>query len=187
MTATQRSEPAAARERLREILLERSVQRGEFRLASGDVSSVFFDLKPTVMHPEGARLIGDLILEELAAIPERPLYVGGLETGAIPVVQAVITRAEGEVEGFFVRKKPKATGLRTRIDGNLAEGGRAVLLEDVTTRGNSVLSAVEAVREQGCEVDVVITVVDRQMGAEASLAGHGIRLVPVLTAADLGL
>ena len=91
------------------------------------------------------------------------------------------------IDGFFVRKQAKGTGPKTQVEGVIAPDTHVVLVEDVTTQGKSALKAVEVVRALGCTVDTLLTVVDRKRGAEATLAEHGIRLVPVLSADQLGI
>ncbi|MBM3516300.1 MAG: orotate phosphoribosyltransferase [Alphaproteobacteria bacterium] len=160
----------------------------EIRLASGRMGRFYFNMKATIFHPEGAYLIASLIVERLRGAGVDA--VGGLEMGAVPVVAAVALRSHEmgvPVAGFFVRKQPKAHGTKERIEGILSPGERVALLEDVTTTGGSVLKAVAAVREIGCTVARVITLVDRQEGAAETLAAHGLTLEALLTADDIGV
>jgi orotate phosphoribosyltransferase len=176
------------RARLRDIVARRSLKTGTFELVSGATSSFYFNLKETTLDPEGALLIADLILAELGEDP--PLYIGGLEMGAVPIAACVGMRsAEGDrqVRPFYIRKQAKDHGTRCRIDVDLVPGARAAVLEDVTTTGGSALEAAEAVREAGLQVDTVLTVLDRREGAADRLGAAGLRLVPLLTAADFDL
>lgn len=181
-------EQDGARKRLVEIVAARSFRRGEFTLASGRTSNLYFNLKPTMMDPEGAHLIATGMLDLL---PEGTEYVGGLEMGAVPLAAAcaAISHQEGRpVRAFFVRKQAKDHGAKQQVEG-LAEGetlaGRKVaLLEDVTTTGGSVLKAALMVREAGGTVDAVVTVLDRLEGAGEALALEGLTLKAVLTARD---
>lgn len=176
------------RERLVEIVAARSFRRGEFTLASGRKSSLYFNLKPTMMDPEGAHLIATLMLD---ALPPGAEYAGGLEMGAVPLAAAcaAVSHSEGRpVRAFFVRKQTKEYGAKQQVEG-LAEGEtlagrRVVLLEDVTTTGGSVLKAAQMVREAGGLVDTVVTVLDRLEGAGEALAEGGLALRAVLTARD---
>ena len=97
--------------------------------------------------------------------------------------------AEGDrqVRPFYIRKQAKDHGTRCRIDVDLVPGARAAVREDVTTTGGSALEAAEAVREAGLQVDTVLTVLDRREGAADRLGAAGLRLVPLLTAADFDL
>ncbi len=180
-----RQTPQAARERLRQIIKTESLRSGgEFRLASGKTSTMFFDLKKTVLDPEGANLMADAVLDLLK--DDRPDFIGGLEMGAVPVVQAICTKSfpENPIRGFFVRKELKGHGTNQTIEGHLRDGARVVILEDVTTTGGSALKAVAAVEGRGCRVEKVITIVDRLEGAKENLAARGIALVALFTKDD---
>jgi orotate phosphoribosyltransferase len=173
------------RHRLREIIAEKSLTRGRFKLASGSESSVFFDMKMTLLDPEGATLAADLILDLLGG--EKVDAVGGLVIGACPIVSAICVKSwmrERPLQGFYVRKEPKERGTRKLIEGNLEAGSVAVILEDVTTEGNSALRAVHAARDLGCTVSKVVTVVDRMQGAREKLSQEGIELIALFTRDD---
>lgn len=171
--------------RLRQLIAERSLLKGgEFTLASGRQSSVFFDMKRTMLDPEGANLIADAVLRRLARTAVDG--VGGLVMGAVPIVAVVCAKSfpARPLRGFFVRKEAKDHGTARRIDGNLAAGDRVVILEDVTTTGGSALQAVEAVRQAGAEVVGVLTIVDRMEGAGEAFAAAGLRFDAILTRDD---
>ena len=141
---------SVADRRLRDIIRERSLlTAGSFTLASGRASSLFFDMKPAMLDPEGANLIADAVLDRLDE-PELDA-VGGLVMGAVPIVAVVCAKSfERRLLGrFFVRKEVKDHGTAKLIEGNLPRGARAVVLEDVTTTGGSASRAVEAVRSAG--------------------------------------
>ncbi|MEZ5774709.1 MAG: orotate phosphoribosyltransferase [Hyphomicrobiaceae bacterium] len=190
--ATVRTADRRARERaaLVAIVRERSFQSGrEFKLASGRISTLYFNLKPTMMHPEGAHRIASLVLDLIE--DDRADLVGGLEMGAVPIAAALaaIGHAEGRPVGtFFVRKQAKEHGTRSLIEGLPAgetlKGKRVVILEDVTTTGGSALKAAEAAKAEGASVVRVVTVLDRQEGASEAFAAAGLPFSPVLTAAD---
>ena len=180
--------PESEHDRLLRIIREKSLLKGgAFRLASGKPSSYFFDMKKTMMDPEGANLIASSILK--AVENEEVDAIGGQEIGAVPIVAVVCAKSHGTarpIPAFFVRKKPKGHGTNQLIDGNLEEGAHVVLVEDVTTTGGSVLKAVDAVRRANCTVTKVLTVVDREDGAAENLRKHGITLVSLYTSSDFG-
>jgi orotate phosphoribosyltransferase len=182
--------PAAARTRLIEVVRRRSYGTGvEIKLASGRISDFYFNLKPTMMDPEGAHLIALLILEALRN--ETVDAVGGLEMGAVPIAASVaaISHAEGHpLPAFFIRKAAKEHGTKSLVEGlvkgQTLAGKRVVILEDVTTTGGSALKAIEQVKADGAVVVSVITCVDRQEGAAELFAAAGISFQPLLTRAD---
>ena len=173
------------RARLVEIVADKSlITGGDFTLASGRQSTVFFDMKMTLLDPEGANLTADLILDMIADTPAGA--IGGTVLGACPIVDAVCVKSwpARPIAAFYVRKEPKARGTRKLIEGPLADGATVVLVEDVTTSGGSVLRAVAAARAQGCTVAEVITVVDRLQGAGDRLARHDVPFRAIFTRDD---
>ena len=178
----------ALRGRLREIVELRSLLQGNFTLASGAASSFYFNLKETILDPEASILISDLILNALAS--DLPDCIGGMEMGAVPIAACVGLRSAQmgmPVRPFYVRKSAKGHGTRRRIDVTLPAGGRAVIVEDVTTTGSSAMEAAAAARDAGCTVDTVVTILDRQEGACELLQSVGLGLVPLLSRADFKL
>lgn len=170
---------SAARARLADIIRTRSFGRGEITLASGRKSDFYFNLKPTMLDPEGAALLAELTYEALR--DEKVDYVGGLEMGAVPLAGAIAQLSwmkNHPIAAFFVRKKPKEHGARLSVEG-LAKGEslagkRCVIVEDVTTTGGSAIKAVEAVKESGAEIVLVLTMVDREEGATEAFAAAGL-------------
>ncbi len=178
----------ADRKRLRQLIETLSLRVGEeFTLASGRKSNVFFNLKQTMLHPEGASLMADAILRILEA---RDVHnVGGLEMGAVPMVSALCVKSFGryDLNTFFVRKQVKDHGARQGLDGHLEEGAEAIILDDVVTTGGSVMQAVEAARARGCTVKTVVAIVDREEGGAEALAKEGLELVSLYRMRDFNL
>jgi len=172
------------------IIKARSFSTGaEMKLASGRTSNFYFNMKPTMLHPHGAHVIGTLILDAIAN--DHADFVGGLEMGAVPIATAIstVSYAQGRpVAAFFVRKQAKEHGTQALIEGlpkgETLAGKRVVIVEDVTTTGGSSLKAVDAVKAAGGIVVRVVTVVDRQEGAADTFAAAGLTFTPILTAAD---
>ena len=170
---------SASRARLAEIIRKRSFGRGEITLASGRKSDFYFNLKPTMLDPEGAALLAELTYEALK--DDNLDFVGGLEMGAVPLAGAIaqLSWLKGHpIAAFFVRKKPKEHGARLAVEGlakgETLQGKRVVIVEDVTTTGGSAMKAVESVRETGAEVVLVLTMVDREEGATEAFAEAGL-------------
>ena len=182
--------PASARQRLIAIVRARSFQSGrEFKLASGRTSTLYFNMKPAMLDAEGAYLSAALMLDALAGDPAT--HVGGLEMGAVPLVASVaaVSAIRGEPrQALFIRKAAKDHGTQSLIEGlplgETIKGCTVVVLEDVTTTGGSSLKAVAVLREAGATVTRVLTLLDRQEGAEAAFAAAGVKLDSILRAAD---
>ena len=162
-----------------------------FTLASGRSSRWFFDMKPVMMHTESAKLLSTLFNHRLDDLD--PVFVGGLELGAVPLTAIVITGSESDKrKGFMVRKSPKGRGGRKTnnppgIEGaSIAEGGNVVILEDVTTTGGSSIKAVERIHENtSCNVIAVISILDREEGGVEAFAEAGIRFESILSRSDI--
>jgi orotate phosphoribosyltransferase len=174
------------RARLLRIIKAQSLLTGaQFTLASGQRSGFFFDMKKTMFHPEGAALIGDIIFEMIAGDTDVE-YIGGLEIGAIPMAVSVAARSwpDRPINAFFVRKAAKDHGAINLIDGQFRPNQKVILFEDVTTTGGSVMKAVRAVRDQGCTVKKILTIVDRGEGAAANLKKENLELAAIFTMDD---
>ena len=162
-----------------------------FTLASGRTSRWFFDMKPVMMHPEAGRLVGQLMnarCDEIVAD-----FVGGLELGAVPLAALVVaTDFTSDRLGFMVRKQAKGRGGRKTnnppgIEGaSISEGGRVIILEDVTTTGGSAIQAVKRIEEEtSCEVVAVISILDRQEGGKEAFEDAGIAFESLLVRSDI--
>ena len=180
---------SASRARLHDIIRRRSFGRGEVTLASGRKSDFYFNLKPTMLDPEGAALLAEVTYEALR--DDELDYIGGLEMGAVPLAGAIaqLSWLKGHpIAAFFVRKKPKEHGARLAIEGlakgETLEGTRVVVIEDVTTTGGSAMKAVEALREVGANVVLVLTMVDREEGANDTFAQAGLPFRSIYKASE---
>ncbi len=178
---------STARERLRQIIDKKSFKReGNFKLASGVASSFFFDMKTTLLDPEGASLTADLILDKIDNLNIKA--IAGLELGACPIVSAVCVKSHERkkpIAGVYVRKAAKERGTKALLEGfPLQKGDRVVVVEDVTTAGGSVLQAVEHIKNAGCEIVRIISIVDRLQGARARIEGEGFVFESLFTKDD---
>ncbi|MEL7544173.1 MAG: orotate phosphoribosyltransferase [Pseudomonadota bacterium] len=179
---------SADRNRLIEIIRDRSFSTGgAMKLASGRTSNFYFNMKPTMLHPEGAHLIASLVLSRIAE--DRIDLIGGLEMGAVPLATCVATASHAAgtpVQAFFVRKQAKEHGTQKLVEGLAVDetmaGKRVIVIEDVTTTGGSAIKAVNALKADGADVVRVITIVDRQEGAGDNFAAAGIAFEALLTA-----
>ena len=172
------------------LILERSVKRGHFVLASGRTSSFYIDCRLTTMSAEGMVLIGRLGLDAIRNAGWSARSVGGLTMGADPVAYAIAATSAAVppiLDAFSVRKEAKTHGTGRRVEGNFSPGSPVVVVEDVITTGGSALKAIEAIREEGGSVVGVLAVVDREEGGRAALEAAGMKVVALTTATRLGL
>ena len=153
-------------EELRSLIVSRCIEikKSGFTLASGRTSSLYIDLRRITQDPRGISLIGQLVLDKIEQDANDAQFVGGLETGSIPIATAVSLlssmRAK-QLSAFWVRKRAKDHGLQNRIEGNLEPSSKVVIVDDTVTTGGSSLQAADAVREFGAKVVLAIAIVDR--------------------------
>jgi len=180
----------ADRERLRRLLLERSVRFGDFTLASGRRSSYYIDCRPSTMSAEGLTLIGRLGFQAIRGRAWRPRAGDNLTRWADPVAYAISAGGCGSdlvLDGFSVRKEAKEHGAGRLIEGNFSPGDAVVVIEDVITSGGSAQKAIDAVEVAGGSVLGVLAVVDRGEGGRAMLEAKGREVVALITSHDLGV
>lgn len=174
------------REELRQQIIDKAVVHGKVTLSSGREADYYVDLRRVTLDAVAAPLIGRVMLE--LTRDWGYAAVGGLTLGADPVATAMLhaAAAQGEsVDAFVVRKEGKAHGLQRRIEGPDVAGRRVVAVEDTSTTGSSVLTAVEALREAGADVVGVAVIVDR--GAGDAVREAGLEYRSAYSLADLGL
>jgi orotate phosphoribosyltransferase len=174
-----------ARSRLAALVRELAVVHGSVTLSSGAQADYYVDLRRATLHHQAAPLIGQLIRELTADWSYQA--VGGLTLGADPVAAAVLHAPGPAVDAFVVRKATKEHGMQRRIEGPDVTGRPVLAVEDTSTTGSSVLTAVEALRAAGAEVVGVATVVDRDTGAREAVEAAGLTYRSVLGLDDLGL
>ncbi len=183
---TARMTSASDREKLRKMLLERSMRFGEFVLSSGVTSNYYVDVRKTSLHPEGLRLISRLIYQAIEQ--DNVSAVGGLTLGADPLVAGVLIHSAEvgkPLDGFLVRRTSKDHGLRGQVEGNLAGHKRVAVLDDVITSGESALIAAEAAESYRAKVVRVVGVVDRDQGAAQIFQQRGYPFISLFSIAEL--
>ena len=173
------------KERLKELLKERAIRKGTFKLSSGGTSDFYVDGKQVTLHPEGAYLTAKLIWEKIKDL--KADAIGGLTLGADPIAAAVALISKDEpkpIVGFIVRKETKGHGLQRDIEGLIRPGLKVVIIDDVITKGTSTLKAIEAVKKMACKVVKVVCLLDREEGAAETLKGYDFD--PLFKRSDFG-
>ena len=183
-----------ARNRLLEILRAKSVFYGDFTLASGAKSTYYIDCRLTTLDAEAAALVGQ-VMYSLIAKRARELGVtvtgvGGLTMGADPIALATGMHSFREnpsvpLQPFVVRKAPKSHGQTKLIEGNFKSGDKVVVIDDVVTKGDSTIAAIEAVRREGGDVAFAAVLVDRQQGGREKIEALGYTVISAFTKDDL--
>ncbi len=178
----------AAREELIEQIKALAVVRGKVTLASGKEADYYVDLRRVTLDGVAAPLVGAVMADLVADWDFEA--AGGLTLGADPVAVAMLHQAAhsgGRLDAFVVRKEAKAHGMQRQIEGTQVAGRRVLVVEDTSTTGGSVMTAVDAVREAGGEVVGVAVIVDRDTGAKEKIEAAGVPYRYAVGLADLGL
>jgi orotate phosphoribosyltransferase len=171
---------------LRKSITELAIVRGRVVLSSGREADWYVDLRRVTLHHMAAPLVGRVMLDLTADWDFDA--VGGLTLGADPIAAAMLHAAAAagrQLDAFVVRKAEKTHGLQRRIEGPDVAGRRVVAVEDTSTTGSSVLTAVEALQQAGAEVVGVAVIVDR--GAGKAVRDVGLPYRAAYTLGDLGL
>jgi orotate phosphoribosyltransferase len=175
-----------ARSRLADEIKQKAVVHGRVVLSSGREADWYVDLRRITLDAVAAPLVGQVMLATTAGLDFEA--VGGLTLGADPVATAMLHAAAARgrrLDAFVVRKEGKAHGLQRRIEGPDVAGRRVLAVEDTSTTGGSVLTAVQALREAGAHVVGVAVIVER--GAAEAVRAEGLEYLAAYGLADLGL
>jgi orotate phosphoribosyltransferase len=175
------------RQDLLSLLAYKSFRLGEFKLSSGGTSDYYIDCRTTTLDAKGARLTGQVFLDEIRQRRWNPQAIGGLTMGADPIVVAASV-VSGELQGFLVRKAEKQHGTGQRIEGFREKGARVVIVDDVCTTGASTVQAIEVAREFGFQVVGVMCLVEREEAKgrpNVEKAASPAPFVSIFTASDV--
>jgi orotate phosphoribosyltransferase len=176
----------SARKKLKEEILKKAVVHGKVILSSGKEAEYYVDLRRVTLDSIAAPLVGEVMLELTRDLDFEA--VGGLTLGADPVATAmmhVAAKKGRKIDAFVVRKAEKAHGLQRRIEGPDVKGKKVLAVEDTSTTGGSVLTAVEALKEAGAIVVGVAVIVER--GAKERVESAGLKYLAAYQLSDLGL
>jgi orotate phosphoribosyltransferase len=164
-----------------------ALQTGDFTLASGQKSSYYFDGRLLTMDPEGSDLVSAAFLDEINEVGAQA--AGGPTMAAVPIVGSVVLRSYIErrpLAGFFVRPETKNHGTTKQVEGSVKPGMRVAVFDDTVSTGGSLLNAIEAVQRLGCEVALVLTVLDRHQGGSEEVRRRGLPFKALLEADPQG-
>jgi orotate phosphoribosyltransferase len=177
------------RSHLASLIKDNAVFFGDFTLTSGARATYYIDLRRVSLDHRVAPLIGDVMVDLIADIPDIAA-VGGLTMGADPIASAVLHRGvlKGKAyDAFVVRKEPKDHGRGKQVEGPDLEGKRVIVLEDTSTTGGSPLAASAALEKVGATVVAIAVVVDRNTGAREVIEAAGYEYRAAISLSDLGL
>ncbi len=176
----------AARDELKTEILNKAVIHGKVILSSGKEADYYVDLRRVTLDSTSAPLVGEVMLDLTKDLDYDA--VGGLTLGADPVATAmmhVAAQKGRKIDAFVVRKAEKAHGLQRRIEGPDVKGRKVLAVEDTSTTGGSVLTAVEALKEAGAIVVGVAVIVER--GAKEKVEANGLNYLSAYQLSEFGL
>ncbi len=178
-----------ARRQLIDYISSDAVFHGDFTLSSGLKASFYFDLRRVSLDHRVAPLIGSVMLDVIADVPD-VVAVGGLTMGADPIAAAIMHQGAARglaYDAFVVRKEPKDHGRGRQVEGPDLEGKRVIVVEDTSTTGGSPLAAIAALEKVGAVIAAVAVVVDRDTGAKETIEAAGYPYLAALELSDFGL
>ena len=156
MTPPRRPADAEAAETTARILLETKAvlfsPEKPFTFTSGRVSPVYIDCRKLISFPRARRKLMDMgtaLIERAVGFESIDAVAGG-ETAGIPFAAWIAERMA--LPMLYIRKKPKGFGRNAQIEGELAEGQRVLLVEDLASEGTSKLNFVNAIRSAGGQI-----------------------------------
>jgi len=173
---------------LEQLIRAKALRFGKFTLASGREASYYLDCRQITLDAEGARLVGEGMLDLLG--DDLPDLVGGMAIGADPITAAILTLAGVRgiaLRGVMVRKEAKQHGTGRFVEGPYQEGESIVIVEDVVTTGGSSLMAIERCEAVGLKVRRVLAIIDRLEGGREAFAERGYELTTLFTVRDFGI
>lgn len=163
------------------LIKDNAFYKGEFKLANGNISPYYIDIRKITLSSKGLQLITKQILKALDGI----IYdaIGGMTLGADPIIGSLLACTQDK-RGFIVRKEAKIHGTKNLIEGNLIKNDKIIIIDDVITSGNSVLSTINAI-QLDVKIQKIIAVVDRLEGSSEKFKKLGYEFESLLTIKDL--
>jgi orotate phosphoribosyltransferase len=182
--------PATQQQLLQALIKTKSFQFSAtptFKLASGAMSQFYVDCRIGISYPETRQIVGELMLSRV----QQPIdAVGGLLVAAYPIAVALSDAAHAKnsqlIRAFFVRKEPKAHGMKKMVEGAVNEGDRVLVVDDVITSGKSTIEAIEKCRDAGLVVKQAMVIIDREeQEGRAKIEALGVKVDALCTLAEL--
>ena len=174
------------RNRLLYLLQRDAYRRGDFTLSSGEKSNYYIDARISTLSSESLGIIAEIFYSKIS---ERGItFVGGPTIGADPIVGAILNKSYSineNLKGFLVRSGEKKHGTKKIIEGPNIENSQVAIVEDVVSTGGSIQSAIKEIDKQGSKVVLILSIVDREMGAVEKFANEGIEYIPIFAISEL--
>lgn len=182
------------RTRLRQVINDLVIDRDCARTLYGNNEDEYFekewifDFRKIILQPKYLELVTGLIWEKIKQ--QDNFQIGGLESASIPLVTALVIKANAEgkkVNGFYIRKSRKKSGKFNRVEGVLNDDP-IILIDDLINSGSSILSQVEHLNTLDKKVELIVTLVRfRDESYYEEVLGEGLSLASFFSVEDFGL
>ena len=152
----------------------KALEYGDFTLASGMKSNFYFDGRLLSLDPICSNIITDWIFSN--AIEQKVNFIGGPAVAAVPLIGSTVFYSLSKdypLTGFFIRSDKKDHGLLKQIEGKLVENSSAIVIDDTVSTGGSLLESLNALKENNCEIKLVLSILDRKLGGSEKLLEAG--------------
>ena len=167
-----------SKEKIAKALCDANVVKfGTFKLVSGKITPVYFDLRVLPSNPKSMQAITEELVKKVKEL--KVDVVAGAETAGIPLAAAIGLKAKMPM--IYVRKRPKQYGTMSMIEGLLEKNQKVALIDDMTTDGYSKIGFIDGIRQAGGIVTDVVIVLDREQGGEETLKKEGAKLYSLIT------
>ena len=167
-------------------LKENSILRGDFTLSSGEKSSYYIDARVSTLSSVSLGYITEILYDEI--VKSKLEFLGGPTIGADPIVGSILHKSyldNGNLKGFLVRSSDKKHGTKKTIEGPDISNCSVVIVEDVVSTGGSIIKAIDELDKKGATVELILSIVDREMGAKEKFKLQGIEYKPIFNIREL--
>jgi orotate phosphoribosyltransferase len=157
---------------------------GRFTLSSGKISSYYLDLRIVPSYPDVYASVMEAYARMAKGIGESRFdVIAGVATAGVVFASPLALLLKKPL--VYVRHEGKGHGLNRMVEGAVVPGSHVVVIDDITTTGGSIISAVDSLRKEGCVVSDALVLVERMEGGMNNLAEKGVSLRACATIREL--